>query len=123
MLNSLPAHNNGETYFVKPNLGISLPSLIEDFFRYQGDGDEAAALIEPMKDEELQLILQNSACAETCTSTVWPELSVVVNDKVEDVNLLNQELTDLIGCRIIGRESVNRMLRTGSSLPTWIPRE
>ncbi|MGO9119735.1 MAG: sugar transferase [Desulfomonilaceae bacterium] len=123
LLNSLPAHNNGETYFVKPNLGMSLPSLIEEFFKYQGDGDEAAALIEPMKDEELQLILQNSACAETCTSTVWPELSMVVNDKIEDVNLLNRELTDLIGCRIIGRESVNRMLRTGSSLPIWIPRE
>ena len=121
LLNSLPAHNHGETYVVKPDLGISLPSLIEEFFKYQGNGHEVAGLIKPIPNEESNLLSDNSASIETFGATNWPDLSMVVNREIEDISLLNQELERLIGSRIIGRESVNRMLRTGSTVPTWLP--
>ena len=122
VLNSLPAHNNGETYVVKPSLGISLPSLVEEFFKYQGNGHDIPALIKPIQDERSNSVSKNSLCSETFTATIWPDLSMVVDGEIEDVNLLNQELEQLIGSRIIGKESLNRTLRTGSAVPTWLPR-
>ena len=97
LFNSLPAHNCGETYVMKPSLGISLPSLIEEFFKYQGNGHEVAALMKPIQNEESNLVSKNSPSAETFTATDWPDLSMVVNGEIEDVNLLNQELEQLIG--------------------------
>ena len=88
-LNSLPLHGMGDTFAGNSTVSLRLQSLIEHFFRFQGDGRSLDNLIRSLKSpDDTVKIVEHSASSKAWTETTSPYLLKVNEEPEVDMNLI-----------------------------------
>ncbi|MGO9566174.1 MAG: sugar transferase [Desulfomonilaceae bacterium] len=96
-LNSLPLHGKGDTFVGNSCVHFKLGSLIEQFFRFQGDGRSFVHLLKGPEGANAGPLVEQVAIPTTCIETAYPCL-LKANEEVAADKLLISLLKEMNCC-------------------------